>query len=323
LSEARLQNLIVGHTGQDGILLRELLDAAGKSWFGVSGSVADSSADRAAEWFDVSDADAVSEFIGRRQPEKIYYLAAAHTGSGKAGNANLFDLYSRGIGVNVQGPLNFLGAIARSSPDTRLVFASSSLVFAPTEDPEQLISEGSPIAPGEAYAAQKLLTGQTCQDFRQRLGVHASVAYLFNHESRHRRGGFFTRHVTAGIRRILDGETRELEIGSLEAIVDWSYAGDVVAALKQIVDLDNPGEYIVASGVGHTIGQFLEIAFRCAGLKWQDHVKVNPALLGRVNSCRVGDAGRLMRDTSWRPRTSFETMIENLIHPADGRHRTR
>lgn len=313
MSKSRLQNLIVGHTGQDGILLREALNARGESWVGLSGSSIDASDDCPPSFFKVADGAAVTSFVDHWRPEKIYYLAAAHRGSRHSATPDLTAEHKTGISVNIDGPLNFLSAIVECSPNSRLVFASSSLVFAPTDDPAVRINENSLIAPTEPYGVQKLLAGQICQDFRRRRNVHASVAYLFNHESQYRRAGFFVSQVVAGIKRIRARETDVLEIGNLDAIVDWSYAGDVVTALSLIVAGSEPNDYVVASGTGRTIRQFLEVAFRLAGLYWEDHVKVNPALLGRTNSCRVGDASRLREATFWHPATDFQTMIETLI----------
>lgn len=313
MSETRVDALIVGHTGQDGTLLREQLEATGRSWFGVSasGSGGVGVADRSG--YDVADESAVAQAVAELKPRELYYLSAVHGGSSARGEVDLAGRYAREVTINSLGVVHHLEAVRRGSPDTRLVFASSSLVFAPTESPGDRITEETPFAPAEPYGAEKLLAGLACRDYRREHGLFVSVAYLFNHESIHRRDGYFSSQVVSGIRRILSGETDRFEVGNLDAIVDWSHAGDVVHGLQLALRHDEAQDYIVASGIPRTIRQFLDVAFDHAGLDLDAHLEVNPALLRRTNSCRIGDATRLREATGWQARISFEDMVRQLL----------
>lgn len=315
MSEFGVDALILGHTGQDGRLLREHLEEQGRSWIGVSSTSIGSAGvgDAPGEPYDVADRAAVAARLAEWRPREVYYLAAVHGGSSAAGEVDLARRYRREVEVNTLGVVHHLEAIRRASPATRLVFASSSLVFAPTDSPERRIDESTPFAPSEPYGAEKLLAGLACRDYRERHGLFACVAYLFNHESVHRRAGYFSSQVVSGIRRILRGETERFEVGDLDAIVDWSHAADVVRGLALAVRHEEPGDYVVASGVGRTVRSFLEVAFAHAGLELEAHLDVNPALLRRHNSCRVGDAARLRRATGWAPRIGFEAMVRSLL----------
>lgn len=313
MSESRLDALILGHTGQDGILLREQLQAEGRSWIGLSGSEASVSDGREFPWHAIADRDAVRRCIGHYRPKEIYYLSAAHSGSSAGPSHELGARYRLEIAVNTLGVVQHLEAIRDLSPDTRFLYASSSLVFAPTASPAERITEEQQFAPAEPYALQKALGGLACRDFRDQHGVFACVAYLFNHESIHRRSGYFTSQVVAGIRRVLQGEEDSLEVGNLDAIVDWSYAGDVVTAMRRAVAAEAPQDYVVASGVPHTIRDFLHVAFDHVGLELDGNIRVNPALLRRTNSCRIGDSSRLRRVTGWEATMSFENLVRHLL----------
>jgi len=305
--------LVLGHSGQDGVILREQLDARGRSWAGVGSTEAAASDGVDIAWYDLSDRAAVEAAMLELRPREVYYLAAQHSGSSAKDEDDLGARYVREIEVNSLGVLRHLEAIRKLSPDTRFLFASSSLVFAPTASPEDLITEQSPYAPSEPYGAEKLLAGLACRDYRRHHGLFTSVVFLFNHESVHRREGYFSSQVVKGIRRIQTGETNRFEVGNLEAIVDWSYAGDVTDAMQRALAHESPQDYVVASGVGRTIREFLQVAFDHVGLDLDAHIEVNRDLLRRTNSCRVGDAGRLREATGWEPRVDFADMVRMLL----------
>lgn len=303
MSEARTHSLVIGHEGQDGRILREMLDAQGHSWTGID---RDSNTD-------VAEFAQVRELIAAERPQRLFYLAAAHRSASETADAAVFDSYNLELRVNVQGVINCLEAIRQVSPDTRLVFASSSLVFAPAEE---LLVETSIKAPAESYAIEKLLAGQACAAFREQHGLHASVAYLFNHESPYRRPGFFSRHVTDSIRAILAGEREDIEIGNPDAIVDWSCARDVVRAMMAIGESATPDDYVVASGEAHSVREFLDIAFAAAGLEVHQYLCVNSQRIQRSARRRIGDSSKLRKATGWHPKRNFQEMVTDLTRHA-------
>ena len=324
MSDTPVHNLIIGHQGQDGTLLREQLNAEGLTWVGVDQGVLESTTGLSscfASAIDVADPEQVGELVRWCKPAEIHYLAAYHQGSARRAESPSTHLVS-GLRVNVLGPLNFLKAIEAHCPKSRFVYASSSLVYAPTESPEERIDESYPKTPAESYAFEKALVGNYCAQYRDRCGIHANTAILFNHESRYRPSGFFTRDVTDALTSILRGELSSWEVGSLDAIVDWSYAGDTVDAIRRIARGNNPGEYIVSSGIAHTTGDLINIACRYVGLDMKTCIKCNPEKTFRNNTCRIGNSTKLRNETGWAPTKTFNELVVDLMQASIDRRET-
>lgn len=318
MSDTRWDNLIVGHRGQDGTLLRQQLDADGESWVGLGRSAVEASAPLGdvIPPLDLSDATAWRDLIARMKPRRVFYLAAAHESSAVADTRPLHARYLNELNVNTLGVLHALEAIRTTSPDTRFVFTSSSFIFAATDGPGDTLNESSPVEPFNTYASEKLLASRICEDFSQQYGLHASVAILFNHESPYRRPGFFTAHVMQSIADLVERKINSFEVGNPDAIVDWSYAGDAVRAMRLIADQDTSDTYVVASGVGHTVRQFLDLAFDHAGLDLDQLLKVDASRLHRQNPCRVGNPQKLIDATGWAPTLSFPQLVRHLVDHA-------
>jgi GDPmannose 4,6-dehydratase len=318
LSKEQVQNLIIGHRGQDGTLLREQLDADGNPWIGVDRGILETSHGVRLPFpasVDISQPEQVREFVDCCRPEKIYYLAACHRGSGQR-LEDIGSFYNESLSVNVHGPLNFLQAIRKCSPESRFIYASSSLIYGPKSDPDKRINENTSQNPQETYALEKALVGRYCQQYRDQTGIFASVAILFNHDSQHRPKGFFTRDVTDALAKIARGKMSSWEVGSLDFVVDWLYAGDVVDAMKRIISLDCPDDFIVASGQGHTTGEFIQIACEMLGLDQKTCIRCNTKKLFRKENRRVGDSGKLRKTTGWKPSMTFPEMVRYLTQAA-------
>lgn len=318
MSESWRDNLIVGHRGQDGTLLRQQLEAAGESWLGLGRSAVEASPglDHAMSPVDLADAGACRELIEAVKPRRVFYLAAAHESSAVADDRPLHARYLNELNVNTLGVLHLLEAIRAESPETRFVFASSSFIFAATENVDDRLDEHSRVEPFNTYANEKLLAGRMCEDFRITHGVHASVAILFNHESPYRREGFFTSHVMQSLAALVRGEADVFEVGNPDAVVDWSYAGDAVRAMRLIADHHQPDTFVVASGKPHTVRQFLELAFDHAGIDLDRFLKVDPSRLHRQNPCRVGNPQKLIDATGWAPTMDFPQLVRHLVDHA-------
>lgn len=318
MSKSRWDNLIVGHRGQDGTLLRQQLDADGESWVGLGRSVVEASSefDSVINPIDLSDAAAWKTLLDTVKPKRVFYLAAAHESSAVADDRPLHARYLNELSVNTLGVLHALEAIRTVSPDTRFVFASSSFIFAATDHPSAKLDENSPAEPFNTYANEKLLASRICEDFRQQHNLHASVAILFNHESPYRRAGFFTAHVMQSIADLVSGKADTFEVGNPDAVVDWSYAGDAVRAMRLMAEHDQSDTYVVASGVGHTVRQFLDLAFEHAGLDLDRVMKIDASRLHRQNPCRVGNPQKLVDATGWAPTLSFPELVRHLVDHA-------
>ncbi|MFV2109784.1 GDP-mannose 4,6-dehydratase [Micromonospora sp. LOL_015] len=294
--------IVVGAEGQDGALLSELLRTQGYRVVPVGrhGAV------------DITRPDDVTELVTGLRPDEVYLLAAVH-GSSQDAVVDPVQLSHRSYAVNTLAAVHFLEAVGRHSPATRLFYAASSHVFGEPDTPVQ--DERTPLRPTSVYGISKAAGLLHCRAYRAR-GVFASVGILYSHESPLRRPGFVSRKIVDAAVRIQRGEADRLVLGSLTAVVDWGYAPDYVEAMKRILSLEAPADYVVASGVRHTVGDFVATAFAAVGLDWRDHVEENAAVLTRPDIPLVGDASRLRAATGWRPSVDFPSMVRALLRAA-------
>jgi GDPmannose 4,6-dehydratase len=145
--------------------------------------------------------------------------------------------------------------------------------------------------------------------YREKRGIFASVGILYNHESPLRSPRFVTRKIASAAARIATEGSGELVLGDIEARVDWGYARDYVNAIHLVLQTDRPGDYVIASGEAHTVGEFADIAFRHVGLDYRNHLVLRPQTLSRKNLTRIGDSSRLRFQTGWRPTVSFAELV--------------
>lgn len=305
--------MIVGHQGQDGRLLSQLLRQRGENVIGVgrAGIAACDDYPGVGQCF-LDQPQTVFETVRTLQPESIYYLAAHHASSQTRLTLDHHSDHQTSLSVNVSGLLHFLEAIRRHSPTTRLFFASSSLIFGnhPQQTPQD---ESTQISPEETYGFCKALAGGLCRDYRRQHGVFASVGILFNHESCLRSPQFLSMKIIRAAVSASRGTTEKLVVGNLDVVVDWGYAPDYVDAFTRILTLDEPDDFVVATGIGQTVRDFAAAAFGRLGLDWQEYVIQDPSVLALARSGRIGNSSKLRRITNWRPSINFEEMISTLV----------
>ena len=225
---------------------------------------------------------------------------------------------SRGsFAVHVAGLVNTLEAVQAHAPSCSVFYAASSHVFAGSDTETQ--DESTAFAPTDAYGITKVAGVHVCRSYRAR-GLRVSAGLLYNHESRYRGRGFVSSRIVDGAcaaREALNrGAPYVLKLGHLGAVVDWGYAPDYVAAMRAITARAADGsadDYVVASGVGHTVGDLARVAFAAVGLDSRDHVQEDPSLLRKRPGRLVGDASKLRRETGWAPSLSFEEMVKTLV----------
>lgn len=299
MAENSRRAIVVGSGGQDGYYLSRLLSESGYALTSI-----------ARESMDVTDPCAVSDLVASIQPDEIYLLAAHHHSaeSRRESDALLFDLSNR---VHVLSAVNFLEAIASTSTRSRLFYASSSHIFAGAG--LAAINESVSPAPASVYAITKYGGMLACKYYREQRGVYASCGILFNHESPRRPPHFLSRKITSAVARISRGMQDHLILGDLDAIVDWGYAPDYVLAMQGILGLDRPADYVIATGLPHSVRDFVDTAFRHVGLDYRPRVRLSLDVLTRTSEVRIGDAGRLRADTGWLPSVSFEQMVALLV----------
>jgi GDPmannose 4,6-dehydratase len=211
------------------------------------------------------------------------------------------------------GATALLEAVRLAVPEARVYQAASSEIFGdPLTAPQ---TEETPVMPATPYGAAKAYSFFIVRSYRRRYGLHASSGILYNHESPRRPLDFLPRKVANGAARISLGLAETLQIGDLDARRDWGDAGDYVRAMWLILQQDEPGDYVVATGVTHSVRDLVEIAFAHVGLDWREHVIVDESLRrGKAELHNlVGDASKARERLGWEPSIDFTGLVRKLV----------
>ena len=289
----RPRALITGIGGQDGSLLAEYLHERG---YEIAGAVRDTSrrypnlAALAGELelveVNLVDRRSLESVLQRWAPDEIYNLAAPSFVP-RSWERPVETAEFAAVGVT-----SLLEAVRAVAPRARVYQASSSEIFGePLETPQ---TETTPLTPLTPYGVAKSYGHFIVRSYRHRYGLHVSSGILYNHESPRRPLDFLPRKVAHGVAQISLGLAEELVLGDLDAERDWGFAGDYVRAMWLMLQQDEPDDFVIATGVSHTVGKLVECAFGHVGLDWRDHVRVDSALRrGRAELHRlVGDAAK-------------------------------
>jgi GDPmannose 4,6-dehydratase len=314
--------LITGVTGQDGSYLAELLLEKGYEVHGVvrrSSSLNRTRIDHLQHatpghpgggrfflhYGDMTDSGGLNRLVKLVRPDEIYNLAAqSHVHIS-------FDQPEYTGDADGLGTTRLLEAVRTTGLSTRFYQASTSEMFG-SSPPMQ--NERTPFRPRSPYACAKLYAHWTTINYREAHGIHACTGILFNHESPRRGENFVTRKVTRGVASILAGRQDRLSLGNLDARRDWGHARDYVEAMWLMLQQDEPDDYVIASGVSRTVRELAETAFGAAGLDWETYVEVDPVYVrpAEVNHL-CGDAGKARERLGWRPHTTFEHLIREML----------
>ncbi|WP_432240074.1 GDP-mannose 4,6-dehydratase [Herbaspirillum robiniae] len=302
--------LITGVAGQDGSYLAELLLARGYRIVGTSHTRSGvhhvGGVDVELRQLDLTDTAAISDMVAGVSPDEIYNLAA------RASSAQLFDDPLLTAEINGLATVRFLEAIRQHAPQTRFCQAASSEIFAgATETPQD---EATAVVPVNSYGAAKAYGLNMVRMCRNRYGLHASTAILFNHESPRRGEHYVTRKISRAAAMIAAGRATEVELGNLDSRRDWTYAGDVVDAMWRMLQHAEGGDYVVATGKTHSVRDFCRYAFEHVGLDYTRHVRVNPAFVGRAEPVELrGNPARLVKTLGWAPSMAFPDMVRMMV----------
>jgi GDPmannose 4,6-dehydratase len=289
--------LITGVTGQDGWYLRELLEGKGYEVYGWR-----------RDECDVTDPEQVRVAVQQAQPNEIYHLAAqSHVGDSEGAAQETRR-------VNVQGTENLLRSSQREVPEARFFFASSCHVFGDTTETPQ--KETTPFQPVNPYGASKLEATLRVRAARQ-AGLFAVNGFLYNHESPRRGENFVTQKICRGAAAIAAGQSRELRLGDTSMRRDWSDAQDIVRGMWLSLQVEQPDDYILASGEAHTVQAVVEIAFETVGLDWEKYVVRDQQFNRSVDpACLVGDPSKARAVLDWEPKKGFRELIVEMTRAA-------
>jgi GDPmannose 4,6-dehydratase len=306
--------LITGVTGQDGSYLAELLLDRG---YEVHGMVRRSSTERfdriehlrdrlTLHQADLLDQRSLVDALRAAKPTEIYNLAAMSFVAVSWIQPTLTAEFT-GVGVT-----RMLEAMREVCPDARFYQASSSEMFGKVRQVPQ--NELTPFYPRSPYGVAKVYGHFITVNYRESYDLHASSGILFNHESPRRGLEFVTRKITWHAAAIKLGLAEKLKLGNLDAERDWGYAKDYVEAMWLMLQRDYPQDYVVATGIAHSVHDCVQIAFDQVGLPAEEHVEIDDTLKRPAEVDHlIGDASKAKAELGWEPRTSFEELIRLMV----------
>jgi GDPmannose 4,6-dehydratase len=306
--------LITGITGQDGSYLAEHLLAKGYEVIGVVRRTSHHSYERIEHLIprvqivaaDLLDQHSLTMAVQEVQPHEVYNLAAQSFVPTSFSQPVLTGEFTA-LGVT-----RILEAIRLVCPTARFYQASSSEMFGKVQATPQ--SETTPFYPRSPYGVAKLYAHWITVNYRESYGLYAVSGILFNHESPRRGMEFVTRKVTDAAARIKLGLASELRLGNLEAKRDWGFAGDYVDAMWRMLQPETPRDYVVGTGIAHSVGDLVRVAFEHVGLEWQKHVVVDPRFYRPAEvDLLIADARRISAEQNWKPTVTFDALVRMMV----------
>jgi GDPmannose 4,6-dehydratase len=255
---------------------------------------------------DLLDQRSLVDTLRAARPDEIYNLAAMSFVAVSWIQPTLTAEFT-GVGVT-----RMLEAMREVCPEARFYQASSSEMFGKVLETPQ--SESTPFYPRSPYGVAKAYGHHITVNYRESYGLHLCSGILFNHESPRRGLEFVTRKITWHAAAIKLGQRNELRLGNLDARRDWGYALDYVDAMWRMLQVDQPDDFVIATGETNTVRRCVEIAFDHAGLEWEPYVVIDDAFKRPAEvDLLVGDASKAERELGWRPATSFEELIRLMV----------
>ena len=309
--------LITGITGQDGSYLAELLLEKGYQVFGLVRRVAFEDEThrlhRIGHLLDrielvpgaVESFPSIYSAVRQVRPHEVYHLAAQSYVS------TSFDDEFSTLHVNINGTHALLAACRDLVPECRFYFAGSSEMFGrPAETPQR---ETTPFEPRSAYGISKVAGFHLTRNYREQYGLFACSGILYNHESPRRGFEFVTRKITSHVAMIKHGRKNRLELGNLDARRDWGHAREYMEAVWRMLQQERPRDYVICTGVLHSVREFCEIAFAHVGLDYRDYVVSSKRFFRPDAELLVGDPRLARERLGWRSRVSFADLVREMV----------
>lgn len=326
--------LITGITGQDGAYLSKLLLDKGYEVYGAIRRTSDTHLGRLKHLgideqikyapLDLLEYSNIYRLLDKIQPDEVFNLGA------QSFVALSFEEPVYTSDVTAIGALRLLEVIREVNPKIRFYQASSSEMFGKVQETPQ--TEKTPFYPRSPYAAAKLFAHWATVNYRESYGMYTCSGILFNHESPLRGLEFVTRKITNSVARIVNGLQQEVQLGNLDAKRDWGYAAEYVDAMWRMLQQDRADDYVVSSGQTHSVRQFVEAAFREAGIQidWKGKgvgevginaktgetiVRISPAFFRPAEvDVLIGNNSKAKNVLGWEPSTNFEELVKMMVH---------
>jgi GDPmannose 4,6-dehydratase len=240
------------------------------------------------------------------EPDECYHLAAQSFVSYS------FDDEFSTLQTNINGTHHMLAATKDVTPKCRFYFAGSSEMFGKVAETPQV--ETTRFHPRSAYGISKVAGFDLTRNYREAYGMYAANGILFNHESPRRGFEFVTRKITSGVARIVAGQATELKLGNLDAKRDWGHAANYVEAMWLMLQQEQPDDYVVATGETHSVREFAEAAFQCAGLDYRKYVVADPRLYRPAEvDLLVGNPAKAQARLGWTSKVSLQSLVSEMV----------
>jgi GDPmannose 4,6-dehydratase len=313
-SDTNKRALLTGITGQDGSFLTELLLEQGYHVTGLARGAPGRSlgcAEHLREqvgvvFGDLLDLGFLRGAIEDSRPTEIYHLG------GPSFVPSSWEYPAQTLGAIAGSTATLLEVVRERSPDTRVFVAASGAMFGEAHESPQ--REDTPCRPTTPYAIAKLAAHRLVGAVREHDGSYACSGIVFNHESERRPERFVTRRITRGAAAIALGLQTELTLGDLSAVRDWSFAGDIMRGAWLMLQQERPDDYVLASGVPHTVAEFAQAAFACVDLEAERYLRVDPALVRAPEGTpSVGDPSKARERLGWKPLLSFGGLVARMV----------
>jgi GDPmannose 4,6-dehydratase len=311
---------ITGITGQDGSYLAELLLSKGYTVHGLVRKASHFTTERLEHLYskyeggsdrfklhygDVTDFSRLSELITKSDPNEIYNLAAQ---SHVKVSFEMPILTADAVAI---GCLNILEILRINQHHAKFYQASSSEMFGSAVAPQ---NEETVMLPNSPYAAAKFMAHNLVGIYRSAYGIQASAGILFNHESPRRHESFVTRKITKGAAEISSGQRKRIKLGNLSARRDWGFAPEYVYAMWQMLQQDEPQDYVIATGTSYSVEDFLQFTFEALNLEWRNYVEYDSNLERPIEVPDLcGDASKAKANLGWEARTHGRKLAEIMI----------
>jgi GDPmannose 4,6-dehydratase len=308
--------------GQDGSYLCELLSSNGYEVYGVERNILSHNSYLIKKYLrskgvspkiircDLYSYRNVLNMMKKVNPDEVYHLAAKHFSSQSKGAADNTDikLYQQ----NVSATLNLLMALRAVNKKAKCVLVGSCLMYDASNIHPQ--DESTPFNTGSMYGLAKITEFNLCKFYRN-VGMHVSMAIFYNHESPRRADNFVTKKIVKNMVMLKRGLIKGFELGNLDTSKDWGYAKDYVQGLVLMAQQRHPEDYILATGVKHTVRDFVDAVSKLLGLKeWKKYIKVDPGIISRnISSQLVGNAKKAEKLLKWKRSVDFNGLVRIMV----------
>jgi len=306
---------VTGATGQDGSFLMELLLRKGYTVYGLVRRLSSPNITNIQHIMDkvhlldgdMTDQSSLLSALKESQPDELYNLAA------QSFVQTSFRQPVLTSDVDGLGLIRLLEAAKNVVPDARIYQASTSELFGLVNESPQ--NEHTPFHPRSPYGVAKLFAYWACVNYREAYGMHVSNGILFNHESERRGLEFLTRKVSHGVAMIAKGKAKDLELGNLEAKRDWGYAPEYVDAMWRMLQQAKPDDYVIGTGEGHTVREFVQLAFREVGIEnWETYVRTDPKHMRPAEvATLLADPSKAKKVLRWEAKTKLPDLVRIMV----------